>query len=124
MDYHDRKWITINDIDTNPRKGRPKKKGKRMYSAWTIIGQAVKGIEELSPTTPRTLFKLLAERRVVPDTELGLRKVRKACQQLQGHKTIKVDTSVRIREPQVYTTESMIILNPKAVYFWKGENNT
>ena len=113
------KWEKIGDIDTNPRKYRPKKERKRIYKPWSITGQVVKSIEKLSPTTARGIFKDLVANRMMSNTDKGLQSVRRVCRELQRHKTIIVDLSVRRFVSQEYGTESLIILNPNAVYQFK-----
>lgn len=117
------KWVPLVD-DTNPRKARPYvPKEIRLYKPWTRTGQMVKAIEELSPTTPREVFKSMVERRVVPNTDIGLRDVRRSLTELRRHKTIIVDVTVRKFVAQEYGTESLIILNPKRKYKFVEDNH-
>lgn len=117
------KWVPLVD-DTNPRKARPyKPKDIRFYKPWNRTGQIVKAIEELSPTTPREVFKSMVKRRVVPDTDIGLRDVRRALTELRRQGTIIVDVSVRKIVAAEYTTESLIILNPERKYKFVEDNH-
>ncbi len=118
------KWDVVGDIDLNPRKGHPKRKPEvRIYKSWNFTGQLVKAIEEISPTTIRGILKALVAKRVIQDEVKGLWAVRRACNELRRHGTIIVDASVRKFEAQEYGTEAMIILNPKAKYKFKGDND-